>query len=319
MRPERILAGLAVLVCAGAVATSPPGATDAAFTAPTASAATASATEWTPPTVEHVLLAKAAGGTSGTIGTSVAYHVYATATDTGGPTPSGVATVRADLTSITTGQAAATLSPGSWTVGGTTYTHRSAQLTSDAAPGDGDHDVTATDAAGNASTTSSTATVDTTPPGPATVEAGNGSGQVGVVDAGDVVTLAFTEPVEPSSVMAGWDGSATSVTVRVTDGGGGDDTLRVLAPGGATLPLGVVHLARDDYVDATREMVGSTMSATATGVTITLTAPDGTVPQPPGQAPTGGTLGWTPDADVIDLAGNRSTGSTTEADGDRDF
>jgi methionyl-tRNA synthetase len=48
----------------------------------------------------------------------------------------------------------------------------------------------------------------------AEVDAVNGSGQAGRPDAGDTVTFTYAGVVNPDLILSGWDGSATSVTVR---------------------------------------------------------------------------------------------------------
>ncbi len=80
------------------------------------------------PTVTAAAIAKTQGGTAGFVKQGGTYYVYANVTDGG----SGVATVTANVSTVTTGQTAAALSSGSFVVGGVTYNYRSAQLTANA-------------------------------------------------------------------------------------------------------------------------------------------------------------------------------------------
>ena len=67
--------------------------------------------------------------------------MYAASTDGG---PAGLHEVTVDVSGLTTGGTAVQLTAGSWVVGGTTYTYRSAVLTSDSTVTDGDATVTVT-------------------------------------------------------------------------------------------------------------------------------------------------------------------------------
>src|SRR5262249_19532928 len=85
------------------------------------------ARDWTAPTSSASTIARSAGctpTTPGYIKQGGTYYVYAAATDTGNPA-SGLLTVKADASAITTGLIAAPLVAGSYSVGGTSYTYRS--------------------------------------------------------------------------------------------------------------------------------------------------------------------------------------------------
>ena len=75
--------------------------------------------------------------------------MYAAVTDTGNPA-SGVSTVTANESTVTTGQTAVALAAGSFSVGGTSYTHRTAAQTANAvlAAGSKTYSLTMADAAG---------------------------------------------------------------------------------------------------------------------------------------------------------------------------
>src|SRR4051812_5307557 len=110
-----------------------------------------SAADWTAPSVGGSVIANTSSGPGVKQGGT--YNVYANASDTGNPA-SGVSTVRANVTNVTTGQTNVTLSAcaSSCTVGAVTYAYKSVQLTANAAlaAGSVNYTVTATDVAGNA-------------------------------------------------------------------------------------------------------------------------------------------------------------------------
>ena len=81
----------------------------------------------------------------------------------------------------------------------------------------------------------------TTLPAPAEVDAVNGSGQAGRPETGDTVTFTYAGTVNPDLILAGWDGSATAVTIRFDDNGN-DDVLTVRDASGGFDP----HRARAD-------------------------------------------------------------------------
>jgi len=116
------------------------------------------------PTVTAVAIATTTTGVPGWLRKSGAYNVYANASDAA----SGVYTVKANVSTITSGQTALALTACTTgcTVGGVTYAWKSANKTaaSTLAAGAVSFTVTATDKAGNSSTTSAGATADNTVP-----------------------------------------------------------------------------------------------------------------------------------------------------------
>jgi hypothetical protein len=120
----------------------------------------------TKPTVSAGVIAMASPASVGYVHSSGSYYVYAKATDAGSPA-SGIASVTANVSSVTAGQTAVALPTcaASCTVGGVTYTYKSAAVTAGSlTDGSKSFTVTATDAAGNAASSSYTATSDSTPP-----------------------------------------------------------------------------------------------------------------------------------------------------------
>lgn len=102
------------------------------------------------------------------------------------------------------------------------------------------------------------------------VQATNGEGTTGRLDAGDTITLTYSESVAPASLTTGWTGTALPVSLRLRDGnlvGAGNraDVLDVLRNGSA-VQLGTVGL-RDDYVKARRTVTfNATMTASSVSV-----------------------------------------------------
>ncbi len=129
------------------------------------------------PSVGGSLVSKTGTGSiTGSIRQGGGYRVYANVSDSGDPA-SGVATVTADVSSITGGSSAIVLTAGSYSVGGGTYGYRSSSVAADAplAEGTYGYSITATDANGNAGTQSGfTVTVDNTEPSGLDVDTVNG-------------------------------------------------------------------------------------------------------------------------------------------------
>jgi hypothetical protein len=293
----------------GSVATSvtlPTGTSDGVHTvyAVGSSGSTASASvtvDRSSPTISTAAIQKSAGGRGGKIKAGGTYYVYAQVADA----PAGVDTVTANVGAATTGATAVAMAFGSWTLDGVAYDYRSAVQTANAVltPGAKTFTVTATDAAGNAGTTGGfSVTVDNTAPAGTDVQTANvGGGTVGKAETGDTATFSFSEALEPISVLAGWYGAATSVTVRIVQAGGGD-RLQLWNAGNTTqLPLGELNLGGNNYVQTTSTFTGSTMTMSGTTVVVTLgTLASGTVKT----ANNAGTMSWTPSATATDLAGN---------------
>ena len=95
-------------------------------------------------------------------------------------------------------------------------------------------------------------------------------GRNGEVEHNDAVTLTFTGAVDPNQILAGWDGSAKAVTVRMTPSSSGNDGMTVLDGSGTQIAaLGSVNL-HGHYLSAITLFTGSTMTASGNTVTIVL-------------------------------------------------
>jgi hypothetical protein len=286
----------------------------------TTSSAAVSVADQTAPGVSAAVISKTQGGATALIRQGGTYYVYASVTDPGDPV-SGIASVTADVSSITIGGLAVALTPGAYAVGGSTYGFRSAPLAASTPlpAGSVGYSVTAIDASGNAATWGGfSATVDDTPPTGSDVQTANKVGGVaGKAESGDSITFTFSEPIEPDSVLAGWLGSATGVTVHLINqnGSGGDQVQVWSSADTAQLPLGTVRLARNDYTTAAVTFTASSMTMTGSTITIVLGSPSGT----PGTASVSGTMQWTPASTPIDLAGNTCSTTTVNETGTADI
>ncbi len=253
------------------------------------------------PSAEASTIAKSQGGVPGYVRASGTYYVYAEVTDSGNP-PSGVASVKADVSSITPGQSAAVLSANSYTVGGVSYNYRSAQLTAAASlsAGSKSYTLSLTDAAGNSRTQSFSVGVNNGPfAGSSFSTANTSGGTVGLAEKGDTITFAFNEPPDPGSIVSGWTGSAaTTVSVSIADNGSDD----ILTVNGSAGTIGSVGLG-GNYTTSGKTTVfgGSTMTLSGSTLTITLGAVSSgaATKETSKNAPE-----WTPSASVYDSAGN---------------
>ena len=105
----------------------------------------------------------------------------------------------------------------------------------------------------------------------------------GLAEAGDTIVFTFSEPINPNSVLAGWNGSTTNVVVRIQNNGVdgiSNDQLRVFAPGSnIPLPLGTVDLGHKDYVTGAVAggQGGTSIQYGATGTPSTMTMSGNTI------------------------------------------
>jgi hypothetical protein len=263
------------------------------------------------PTVSSAVIAKTAGGTAGFVEQGGAYYVYANVTD---PAPgSGVATVTANVSTITTGQTAVVLSGGVFTVDGVSYNYRSASrtATNPLAAGSKVFSVTATDASANSVTQGGFAvTVDNTAPVAVDVQTANNGSTVGKAETGDTAAFTFSEPIDPATILSGWTGSSTTVTVRLVNNGGGDRVQVWNAANTTKLPFGTVNLGSAGFVSSTVTFSASTMVLSGSTITVTFGTPGGTTLT----AAAPGSILWTPSSTPTDRAGNAcSTAVVTES------
>jgi hypothetical protein len=261
----------------------------------------------TAPVVSAAVIAKTAGGTPSMIKKSGTYYIYANANDPGVPS-SGVGQVRANVNNVTTGQTNVLLTAGTFTVGGVTYGYRSSSLTAQSSLSAGSKSFTAwaIDTVGNTgSSFGGSVTVDNTKPAASAVQTTN-AGIAGKAETGDKVILTYNEAMEPVSIIAGWNGGSTTVTVRLVQNGTGDRVQIYNAANTTVLPLGTIRLNRTDYTTSTVSFTNSTMTMVGGVVTITLGTPSGSVTTAGGAA----AMSWTPSSTATDQSGNTASTSS---------
>jgi hypothetical protein len=176
------------------------------------------------------------------------------------------------------------------------------------------------DSLGNLSSFAAAAPADGASPVGVAVAGNDGGGTVSRLQTGDTVVLTYSEAIAPGTVMSGWNGGSTSVTMRVTNGNGSTGDSITVRSGSTTLNLGTVDLDRSDYVTGgTVDFAGSSMVMSGSTVTITLGVPD----RSDRITTAGGTgdLHWTPSSGTGDAAGNATLTTVVIESGttDRDF
>jgi predicted ribosomally synthesized peptide with SipW-like signal peptide len=262
------------------------------------------------PTVTATVIQKSQGGVAGYIAQNGTYRVYANVSD-----PVGVTSVTADLSTISGGGASAvalTTTGGPWTVGGVSYDWRSGQQTASTplSAGAKSYSITAADDLGNSGTASTgSVTVDNTVPTGSDWQTTNvGGGTAGQPEAGDTAIFSFSEPMEPESFLAGWDGSSTTVTARITQNAN-NDRFQVWDSANTTqLPFGEVALGGNFVNGSTRNFTGSSMVMSGSTITITLGTPSAATQTAGAVTPI-----WTPSASARDVAWNAmSTANVTQ-------
>ena len=295
------------------------GAASAGFNAVTGSGGTvAAAPDWTAPSSSRSIQQKSQGGEPGYVRAGGTFHGYAQVDDSGNPA-SGTSQVSAE-----SGLGSTPLTAGSYTAWGQTYNYRTGLVTMPAGTPEGTYpySVRMTDAAGNVQTQSGfTTVVDNTVPTAGDVAGANRAGGIqSRIEAGDTLTLTYSEPIDPHSIVAGWTGASTSVVVRVNNTS--PETMLVYNSTNTTqLPLGSVSLGRTDYVGANRTFgasgTPSTMQRSGNSVIVTLGTASGTTTTATGS----GTLRWTPSGSAYDRAGNGASTTAVNESGvsDRDF
>jgi hypothetical protein len=271
-------------------------------------------TDFLTPTAGASVIAKSQGGVAGFVKAEGTYYVYADVTPDAGNPASGIASVKADVSSITSGKTAEVLNAGAYTVGGVSYNYRSAQLTanSNLKAGSKSYTLALADVAGNTNTPSFSVTIDNGPFEGSDFETGNVSGGTeGKPEKGDTVSFVFNQAPEPGTIVSGWDGSGTkSVTVSIADSASNDS----LTVSGAA--IGSVALKGNFTEGKTATFTGSSMSANSSTVTIVL----GTESGGSAKSETGKTKPvWTPSASVFDRAWNACSTATVTGKSAKQF
>jgi len=262
------------------------------------------------PTASASVIAQTAGGIPGYVKAKAAYYVYANITESGSPA-SGVASVTADVSAITSKQTAAPLVAGSYSAGGVSYNYRSAELKTNNSlvTEETDYTLALADSAKNAASQSFPVTTYAAFKGEEFEASNTSGGTAGKPEKGDTVSFEFNNAPEAKTIVSGWTGSGTkSVTVSLTDGSSNDS----LAVSGAT--IGSVAL-KGDFTTGTSSFSGSTISLSGTTVTIVLGTASGTVKTDSDSSK----AVWTPSSSNLDLAGSACSTSNVTGESKKQF
>ncbi|HET9738221.1 MAG TPA: Ig-like domain-containing protein, partial [Solirubrobacteraceae bacterium] len=153
------------------------------------------------------------------------------------------------------------------------------------------------------------------------VQTTSGGAIVGRTDAGDTISLTYSEPIAPASVLAGWDGTATAMRVYLSQAGNNDRMDFRDAAGTTRLNL---VLSATDLTLARNYVTGAVVlngTMVLNGNTITVTFGTVVSGAPSLATATGtGALTWRPSASAQDMFGKASTttqvteGGTADAD-----
>ena len=270
------------------------------------------------------MIDKTAGGTPGFVKQGGTYFVYANANDAAGTTGTHVVSaVTANVTNITTGMHRGRAHDGRWPVdGGRRDVRLSERL---------DHGDQPTTSQVRRRTPSprptrrgtrpgrftGSVTVDNTVPTASDIQTANNGSIVGRAEAGDTITYTFSEAMDPNSILSGWTGSATSVTLHLNNVGGGDTVTVFDSANTSQLNLGSVDLSRAGYTTAAVFFSNSTMTMTGSTITIVLGTPNGATKT----VANTGAMVWSPSIAATDLAGNACSASTATESGalDKEF
>ena len=171
-------------------------------------------------------------------------------------------------------------------------------------------------------------TVDNTQPAASDIQTQNHNTTVGLAQITDTITFTYSEPLDPQSVLAGWDGTSTPVVMEMTNAVillGGNDTVQIFNAADTTqLPLGQIDLGRSDYVGG---LVGGQIAKFgATGTASTMVMSGNTIVitlgTASGQAATTaagtGQMSLSPSTTPYDWAGNSMSGTAANESGGAD-
>jgi hypothetical protein len=264
------------------------------------------------------VIAKTVGYLTGKIRQGGQFYVYAQIDDGGNPGV-GVGTVTANVSSISNGGGAVGMTAGAYSAGGVLYNFRSAVRTAinPMAEGTRTYAFTMSDIAVPVHTQTQTGfpvVIDNTVPRPVNWTATNKvGGIVGRAEPGDIVTYTWSEPIDPESLVTGWNGgSPITVAARISFNGGGNGRFRIRnAAGTITLNFGTVYLGQN-YVTASVNFMSSTITMLGNTATVVLGTPAApttvTVTTP-------STAQWRSSAGAYDAAANACAVITVNASG----
>ncbi len=275
------------------------------------------------PTASASVIGRSGAYGTGFIKQGASYYVYANVTDPA----SAIASVTADVHTITSGSTAVAMTSGTYSAAGAAYNYRSAALTAATplAQGSDAYTVTSTDIAANSAAQSFATTIDNTAPTAVDVQSTNVSGgTVGHLDKGDTFKLTYSGAMDPYSIQAGWTGATTNVQIALVDGGGtAPDSIYVYntAATPAQVPVGIISLGSSGWANsgagtyivygATGSATPSTMTLSGSVITFVLGVPNGTSLT----NTTAAAMVWTPSTSATDIAGNANTATAATQSG----
>lgn len=310
---RRLQIPLAAVVVAFACAQLFP-ATSSSFTDATASSGNqvTAAADWTAPTISSVVLQKSEGGVTNKFHAGETFYVYASVADTGNPA-AGIGTITANTTNIAT-VTSATLAAGSWTVGGTAYNYRTAQLTakSTLTSTSYTYSLSVSDSASNGPTTQTPSVTSSNAAfAPSSVLTTNVA-TAGKILATDKIAFTYGSAPDPEALYPGWDGTSKAVTVTLADKAlysMASDVIGIVDGTGGTTPLGYV-LTGGDFVNASKSVTyaNSTIVLSGNVFTVTLGTPSATTDLRTDTANHVAT--WTSYSTVFDTFGNASSAAS---------
>jgi hypothetical protein len=235
--------------------------------------------------------------------------------DPGTPS-SGVAQVRTNVSSVTTGSTNVSLTAGSYVIGGVTYGWRSNALTASnpLAAGTKSYTVWAVDAVGNTGQPPRTASRSTTPRRPRRTS--RRRTPVPRV-ARRPATRSSTPSASRSSRSPSWpDGAQFDHRHGSLISKGGSDRVQIWNSGNsAQLPVGTIMLNRTDYATKTSSFTGSSMVLAGNVLTVTLGT---TISTSVTTAAGTGTTRFNASATITDLAGNAASTANCNESGTAD-
>jgi hypothetical protein len=292
----------------------------------TASNTFTAAPDWTAPTVSAAGIGRTSAYEVGFIMEGGSYYIFANASDSGNPA-SGITSITANVSSITSGATAVALMSGSYSAGGVTYKYRSAALNAGAglAAGTYTYTTTATDADGNAATQSFTTAVENTAPTAVDVQSTSVSGgTLGHLEQGDTLTLTYSAVIDPYSVLSGWTGAATDVQIALESGGGTTtDSIYIYSTAATPIPIavGTIELGTSSYLNANAGSyivfgaTGSATPSTMTRVGSTIVFTLGVTHETSLTSTTRANMTWNPSTSATDIAGNAVSATTAKQSG----
>jgi len=258
------------------------------------------AADWEAPHVTRTVVAKTVGYLAGSIRQGGQFYVYAQIDEAGNP-PAGVGTVTANVSAFSTGGTAVAMVAGAFSAEGVPYNYRSAARTAMNPMPNGTraYAIAMADLATNSQTQTGFAVIiDNTAPAPVNMTSANRvGGTVGRAEQGDRITYTWSTPIDPESLLPGWDGGSPTTVTVVIKNMGPNDRLTVEGPAG-TLNFGTVSL-QENYSQGTRDFTGSTITMSGNTVTIVLGIASGSVNTIAVATPTT----WQGDSGAYDAAG----------------